>query len=109
MIVVEQVRTHAGWTSLLPEVDEAHLSAVVAAVNAEVPKHVPAVRENPIGPWGPDIVLGAVILAHRWFTRRASPTGVAAYTETGAAYVSRWDADCDRLFGIGIYAPPAIG
>lgn len=91
--------------------DTVHMDGVVAAINAMVPRIVPRVRElaAPTDPWPADVDRGAVMLAARLFARRNSPTGVAAFTETGPAYVSRWDPDIERLLGIGTWAPPRVG
>lgn len=47
------------------------------------------------------ILLGAAMLAHRWYARRGSPLGVAGYAELGAAGILRYDPDIARLLGIG--------
>lgn len=46
-------------------------------------------------------LLGAAMLAHRWYSRRASPLGVAGYAEFGSAGILRYDPDIARLLGIG--------
>lgn len=87
--------------------DDEHLARVVAAINATVPRTVPRVRTAaPADPWPGDVQEGAVMLGARLFARRNSATGVAAYTETGPAYVARYDPDLERLFGVGSWAPP---
>jgi hypothetical protein len=45
--------------------------------------------------------LGAAMLAHRWYARRASPLGVAGYGELGSAGILRYDPDIARLLDIG--------
>lgn len=86
--------------------DDAHLARVVAAINAMVPRMVPRVRTAaPADPWPGDVQEGAVMLGARLFARRNSATGVAAYLETGPAYVSKYDSDISRLFGIESWAP----
>lgn len=47
------------------------------------------------------VLLGAAMLAHRWYARRGSPLGVAGYAELGAAGILRYDPDIARLLGIG--------
>lgn len=49
----------------------------------------------------PEILLGSAMLAHRWYSRRASPLGVAGYAELGAAGILRYDPDIARLLGMG--------
>ncbi|MYR93394.1 MULTISPECIES: hypothetical protein [unclassified Streptomyces] len=83
------------------------LEHVTAAVNVLVPGTVPRVRALAEGePWPPDVITGALMLGQRLFARRRSPTGVATYTETGPAYVARWDPDLERLLRVGRWAPP---
>lgn len=90
--------------------DDAHLTATLAAVTAMVPRMVPRVRTAaPADPWPSDVQEGAIMLTARLFARRNSATGVAAYLETGPAYVARYDPDLERLFGIGSWGPPVIG
>lgn len=91
--------------------DDRYMATVVDAVNAVIPRVVPRVRAlaAPTDPWPDDVVRGATMLAARLYARRNSPTGVAAFTDAGPAYVSRWDPDLERLFGIGAYAPPKVG
>jgi len=47
------------------------------------------------------LLLGAAMLAHRWYARRGSPLGVTGYAELGAAGILRYDPDIARLLGIG--------
>jgi hypothetical protein len=49
------------------------------------------------------------MLGARLFARRNSQMGVAAYLETGPAYVARYDPDISRLFGIDSWGPPVVG
>jgi hypothetical protein len=57
---------------------------------------------------GPTIELGTIRLAIRWHTRRRSPDGLIAMAELGASRVPAFDADIERLLGIGRYAGPVI-
>ncbi|MFE7133398.1 hypothetical protein ACFVIM_21330 [Streptomyces sp. NPDC057638] len=83
------------------------LGIVVNAVNVLVPSTVPRVRALPPSEeWPVDVTLAAHLMAARLFARRRSPTGVATYTETGPAYVARWDPDLERLLQVGKWAPP---
>jgi hypothetical protein len=47
------------------------------------------------------VKLAAAMLAHRWYSRRSSPLGVAGYGELGSAGILRYDPDIARLLGIG--------
>jgi hypothetical protein len=108
-VTAAEVCTHMGMDeATLTAQDDAHLAAVVGAVNAMVPDTVPRVRlmEDPAAAWEADIQQAAVMQAARLFARRNSPTGVAAYSETGATFVSRWDPDVERLLRIGSWTPP---
>lgn len=108
-VTASQVCTHMGVDLLtLAQADAEHLDAVVAAVNAMVPRTVPTVRAmtDPGDPWADDVQQAAVMQGARLFARRNSPTGVVGYTDAGPAYVARWDPDLERLLGIGSWAPP---
>jgi hypothetical protein len=50
---------------------------------------------------GPRVTLGATMLAHRWYSRRASPLGVAGYAELGSSGILRYDPDIAKLLGLG--------
>ena len=55
------------------------------------------------GPTGADLWLGTVRLAGRWHTRRRSPDMLISMGELGSARVPAFDADIERLLGIGRY------
>ena len=55
-----------------------------------------------------DLRLGTLRLAGRWHVRRRSPDGLITAAELGSARVPSFDADIERLLGIGRYAPPVI-
>lgn len=57
----------------------------------------------------PDVKLGTLRLAHRWYLRRRSPEGMLNMAEQGAARVSSYDPDIDRLLRIGRHARPVVG
>lgn len=57
---------------------------------------------------GPDLVLGAIRLAGRWQARKRSPDGMVASAEFGNSRVAAYDADIDRLLGIGRSRGPVI-
>ncbi|MFE6404779.1 hypothetical protein [Streptomyces alboflavus] len=108
-ITVEEVAGYLGIP--LPDPaspDGQALAVAVRGVNALVPGTVPRVRElDPAADWPDDVMTAALMMGARVFTRRRSPTGVAAYTEAGGpAYVSRWDPDLERLLQVGKWAPP---
>lgn len=49
----------------------------------------------------PEVLLGSAMLAHRWYSRRASPLGVTGYAELGSSGILRYDPDIARLLGLG--------
>lgn len=57
---------------------------------------------------GADLELGTIRLAVRWQTRRRSPDGLIAMAELGSSRVPSFDADIERLLGIGRYAGPVF-
>ncbi|MFI5861203.1 hypothetical protein [Streptomyces sp. NPDC051546] len=86
------------------------LTQAVDAINALAVDTVPRLRTvPPLTVWPEDVRAGLLMQAQRLFARRSSPTGVAAYTDSGPAYVARWDPDVERLLRIGSWAPPQAG
>lgn len=60
--------------------------------------------------WPDTAVLGATLLASRWFRRGNSPAGVIDLGgPAGVAYVQRNDPDIGMMLGLGPYTPPAVG
>jgi hypothetical protein len=57
----------------------------------------------------PDLILGTIRLAARWYSRAKSPEGVISLGELGTSRVSSFDPDIDRLLRIGRHAPPVVG
>ena len=55
-----------------------------------------------------DITLGVIRLAGRWFHRRRSPDGLIGAGELGTSRIPAFDADIERLLGIGRYAGPVF-
>jgi hypothetical protein len=49
------------------------------------------------------------MLAHRWYSRRGSPLGVAGYAELGVAGILRFDPDIAKLLGLGTEGPFVFG
>lgn len=97
MITADQVVTHLK----LPAADE-HLVLIVKAVNDMV-------TEWHGEQWPGGVELGAVMLASRLHRRRNSSSGVESFSELGASYVSRYDADLDRQLRINGWTLPAVG
>ena len=57
--------------------------------------------EPPVFTPGGDVMLGTAMLAHRWYERRASPLGVAEYSEFNGGTILRYDPDIAKLLGVG--------
>lgn len=96
MIDVELVARHLK----LPAPDE-HLGLIVYSVNNMVTEwHGPS--------WPPGVEIGAIMLAARLHRRRNSSNGVESFSEMGASYVSRYDADLDRQLRINAWSPPVV-
>jgi hypothetical protein len=55
------------------------------------------------------VLLAAAMLAHRWYSRRASPLGVAGYADLGSAGILRYDPDIGKLLGLGTEGPFVFG
>lgn len=56
----------------------------------------------------PDLTLGTLRLARRWFVRRKSPAAVIEMQEMGSARIPSFDPDIDRLLKIGRYRGPGF-
>jgi hypothetical protein len=92
------------------------LAQAVAAVVAYVPT-IPALVDqfDEAGDFDPpdDVILGAVMLAARWYSRRGAILGTAAsYADMGGAQILRQDPDIARLlrlyrFDFGAPTPTA--
>jgi len=99
-------------TGSQPERDQRVLLRV-AAVNAWV-RDLPVASDaltfgDPPPAWPDSLVLGATMLATRLWRRKDSPSGVEAFTDQGAVYVSRNDPDVAQLLRLGSYTPPMVG
>lgn len=79
------------------------LTAGCAGAGGYVVRNRPDVFE-PDGTFtgGGDVLLGAAMLAHRWYQRRSSPLGVAQFSEFDGAGMLRHDPDIVKLLGIGV-------
>jgi hypothetical protein len=96
------------WLSLTGEqsVDEAKVADYVAATNVLIARWC---TPDPDGEWGPDVHLGARMLAGRLYRRRNNPAGLAEYSAEGPVFVQRNDPDIAMLLRIGSYTPPRVG
>lgn len=56
----------------------------------------------------PDLVLGTLRLAGRWYTRRRSPEGLVAMGEMGSARIPAFDSDIEKLLRIGRWAKAVV-
>lgn len=95
--------------SITDDQDDTELQVVVDAANElvrDLPISQPAPAED--GEWPSRVVLGATMLAVRWWQRRNTPTGDTV-GDFGVAYVRRTDPDIAQLLQMGIYAPPVFG
>lgn len=111
---VPAVKTHLG---IQDTTDDAALAGFVDAVNSLLRgDSIPGATPWPCvygvtadTGWPDSVTVGAVLLAARLFSRRNSPSGVAAFGDLGPVYVSRNDPDVALLLGVGTYAPPVVG
>jgi hypothetical protein len=84
------------------DADLAAVDRAVAAAVAWVEAHVLTAADDGSYSAGPDVELGAVMLAARWYQRRSTPGGYQSFAELGPAYVMRSDPDVALLLGLGI-------
>lgn len=93
-----------------PDSDKARDVEAARVAAADEVQHL-----RPDLPWGagyvppPRIVQGAVMWAARLYARRSSPTGLVTFGEYGAVTTPSFDADAERLLGVGRYAAPQVG
>lgn len=97
MITQDQVVRHLKLSG-----PDEHLPLIVGSVNAMV-------DEWHGNNWPPGVELGAIMLAARLHRRRNSSNGVESFSEMGASYVSRYDADLDRQLRINGWTYPVVG
>ena len=57
---------------------------------------------------GPEMELGTLRLAGRWYTRRRSPDGVIAMGDLGAQNIPGFDSDLERMLEMGRYGGSVI-
>lgn len=110
---LEAVKAHLRITD---NADDAGITSVVRAVNAKVltwPVAAVADTDPAAADWNADelahIVQGSILLAARLFRRRNSPDGVAAFGDSGPAYVARTDPDVALLLQLGTNTAPSVG
>jgi hypothetical protein len=98
--------------------DDDRLAAVVAGVNSlvrswrvsESAVDDDTVDDDVTQPAWPDrVVMGATLLAGRYYRRKNSPAGVEAMGAAGPVYVSRTDPDVAQLLQLGTHSPPTVG
>lgn len=67
--------------------------------------------ETPVTTFEPtsSVLVGAALLAYRFYSRRTSPLGVIGFTEDGAAGILKDDPDIARLLGIGRHGAFVFG
>jgi hypothetical protein len=96
------------WLQLTGEqsADEAKVADYVAATNALVSRFCTPETD---GSWGPDVHLGARMLAGRLYRRRNNPAGMAEFAAEGPVFIQRNDPDIAMLLRIGAYTPPRVG
>lgn len=97
MITTAQVATHLKLSG-----PDEHLEIIVDAVNGMV-------AEWHGDKWPAGVDLGAIMLAARLHRRRNSAAGVETFSDMGASYVSRYDADLDRQLRINGWTTPVVG
>lgn len=114
------LKSELGYTSV-DAARDARLAVRVNAVNLWVRQlaiasdsltfGTPAYPTAPGPPpqWPDYVTLGGTMLAARLWRRKDSPSGVEAFTDQGAVYVSRNDPDVAQLLGIGTFTPPVVG
>ena len=111
-ITARQVSDWLGGVGTPADPDDPNLLLCVAAVNAMVaalPTAAKVTTEAGGEQWADQTVTGAIMLAARLVRRRNSPAGVEAFTDTGAAYVARYDPDIARMLRLDRFTPPQIG
>lgn len=95
--------------------DDARLSAALGAATDLVTRlrgnryNLTGASLSPLPTPTEDLILGTVRLAVRWYTRGRSPDGLVVAGDFGTSRVPSFDADIDRLLGLGRYRSPVIG
>ena len=107
------VKAELGYPAGADPVRDPRIQMRVDAVNSWV-RQLPVASEAltygaPPPAWPPHVTLGATMLTTRLWRRKDSPSGVEAFTDAGAVYVSRNDPDVAQLLSIGSYTAPVVG
>jgi hypothetical protein len=102
-----------GYTVGAVPARDARLQLRVDAANSFV-RSLPVASDSltygsPPPAWPSYVSLGTSMLATRLWRRKDSPSGVEAFTDQGAVYVSRNDPDIAQLLKLGNYTPPMVG
>jgi hypothetical protein len=63
---------------------------------------------SPLPQPGPEMVLGTVRLAGRWWTRKRSPDGTIAMGDIGTTTIPGFDSDLERMLEMGRYGGSMI-
>jgi len=111
-VTLTGVKAELAYTSV-DAARDARLQTRVDAVNSWV-RQLPVASEAltygaPPPAWPPHVSLGATMLCTRLWRRKDSPSGVEAFTDAGAVYVSRNDPDVAQLLSIGSFTGPVVG
>jgi hypothetical protein len=111
-VLLATVKAELGYTSV-DAARDARITQRVDAVNSWV-RQLPVASESltygsPPPQWPAHVILGGTMLATRLWRRKDSPSGVEAFTDQGAVYVSRNDPDVALLLSIGNYSAPRVG
>lgn len=93
----------------ISDAHDAQLQGIVDAVNRQVRRFPTAERSRGQAAWNADTVLGANMLAVRFWRRKDTPGGVEVYGDFGIAYVRRLDPDVAQLLELGDWSRPAVG
>lgn len=110
---LDAVNVELGYVTGANPARDTRVTSRVQAVNAMV-RDLPVASDaltygTPAPAWPPYITLGSTMLAMRLWRRKDSPSGVEAFTDQGAVYVSRNDPDVAQLLRIGTYTRPVVG
>jgi len=89
--------------------DNDRITAQVVAVNSMVRTWRCSTAAVDQETWPERIVLGATLLAARYYRRKNSPAGVEALGSSGAVYVMRTDPDVAQLLQLGTHSYPTVG
>lgn len=63
---------------------------------------------SPLPAPGPEMVLGTIRLAGRWWTRKRSPDGLIAMGDIGTTTIPGFDSDLERMLEMGRYGGSLI-